>query len=63
LLPGEGAIDLTGLFSALPAELPVSVEVPNDKQALLLGPLEWARRARTCSEAVLAKVDASRSSP
>lgn len=53
LLPGEGAIDLAGIFAALPSDLPVAVEVPNDRQAAGLSPAEWARRARRASLAVL----------
>jgi len=34
LLPGDGTIDIRGLFAALPADLPVSVEVVNfDREA------------------------------
>ena len=43
LVPGDGAIDLAGIFSLLPADLPIAVEVPNDKQAAGLSSLEWAR--------------------
>ena len=32
LFPGEGALDLEGLLHALPADLPVSVEIPIDIQ-------------------------------
>jgi len=44
LLPGEGTVDLKGLFEALPADLPVSVEIPHDVRAPQLGALEWARQ-------------------
>lgn len=44
LLPGEGGIDLTGLFTTLPRTLPVSVEVPNAARMPLVGPKEWARQ-------------------
>lgn len=42
-LPGEGTIDLTGLFAALPADLPISVEVVNHRQSRAMGALAWAR--------------------
>ena len=58
LLPGYGAIDLVGLFATLPADLPVSVEIPNDNQAPALGAREWARRAVEASKEVLARADA-----
>lgn len=55
-LPGDGAIDLEDIFAALPGELPVAVEIPNDRQTAGLSPAEWARRARQASLAVLAAV-------
>jgi sugar phosphate isomerase/epimerase len=45
LLPGEGGIDIVSLFARLPAALPVSVEVPNEKGVAAFGAEEWARRA------------------
>ena len=42
-LPGEGSIDLKGLFATLPQDLPISVEVVNHAQARALGALAWAR--------------------
>ncbi len=58
LLPGDGAIDLVGLFGALPLDLPVAVEIPNDRQAPMLGALEWARRALVMSKAIIAAAEA-----
>lgn len=52
-LPGEGGIDLRGIFGALPADLPVSVEVPNHIRMPQLGALEWARQALAATRAVL----------
>ena len=60
LLPGYGSLDLVGLFASLPAELPISVEIPNDRQAPALGAREWARRALATSRAVLASADGQR---
>jgi sugar phosphate isomerase/epimerase len=56
LLPGEGELDLAGMFEALPADIPVAVEIPNDRQSRGLSATEWARRALIASNAVLAKV-------
>lgn len=42
LLPGEGTIDLAGLFAALPADLPVSVEVVNFPREATTPPSDWA---------------------
>lgn len=60
LLPGDGAIDLVTLFAALPADLPISVEVPNQAQAPVLGAREWARQALVRSRSVMAQADARR---
>ena len=53
LLPGEGVIDLRGLFASLPADLPVSVEVPNHLRARPVGDLAWSGQALAASRAVL----------
>lgn len=45
LLPGEGGIALRGLFARLPADLPVSIEIPSDTRAPAMGYLAWARAA------------------
>ncbi len=42
LLPGDGNVDLQGLFDALPADLPVSVEVVNLEREKTANPQEWA---------------------
>lgn len=42
LMPGEGGLDLAGTLAALPAALPLSLEIP---YARPLSPLERARRA------------------
>lgn len=42
LLPGDGSIDITGLFAALPADLPVSVEVVNFAREKTADPMQWA---------------------
>ena len=42
LLPGEGTIDLAGLMAALPADLPISVEVVNFGREQHTTPAEWA---------------------
>ncbi|MGE7468511.1 sugar phosphate isomerase/epimerase family protein [Bosea sp. NPDC003192] len=57
LLPGEGGIDLVGIFSQLPAELPVSVEVPHLERTAQLGVREWARQALAAAQATLSARD------
>lgn len=42
LQPGEGSIDVRGLFQALPADLPVSVEVVHFGREAHCPPAEWA---------------------
>lgn len=56
LLPGEGSIDLVGIFDALPRDLPVSVEIPHDLRKPELGVEEWSRQALSASRAVLARL-------
>ncbi|WP_341645496.1 sugar phosphate isomerase/epimerase family protein [Thauera sp. SDU_THAU2] len=55
LLPGEGAIDLDGIWRALPRELPVGVEVPNDIRAPQLGAEGWARAALEAARAIVSR--------
>jgi sugar phosphate isomerase/epimerase len=57
LLPGDGGIDLAGIFSILPRELPISVEIPNDREVAAIGPEEWARRALAASKRVLENIE------
>jgi sugar phosphate isomerase/epimerase len=42
LLPGDGSIDVQGLFDVLPADLPISVEVVNFAREAKANPTEWA---------------------
>lgn len=42
LLPGDGSIDVQGLFDALPVDLPISVEVVNFSREKEASPSEWA---------------------
>ena len=42
LLPGDGSIDIQGLFDALPADLPISVEVVNFEREKVASPMDWA---------------------
>ena len=53
LLPGGGGIDLSGIFGALPADLPISVEVPNDERKPTLGVEIWARDALAAARRIL----------
>jgi sugar phosphate isomerase/epimerase len=42
LLPGDGNIDLPGLFAALPSDLPISVEVVNLAREANTSVQDWA---------------------
>jgi sugar phosphate isomerase/epimerase len=53
LLPGSGGIDLWSMFQALPADLPVSIELPNDELKPVLGVEEWSRQALVAARTVL----------
>lgn len=50
LLPGAGALDLAAMLAALPADLPASLEIPNDAEKARLGIEEWARRALAAAQ-------------
>ena len=56
LLPGEGGIALHDLFGRLPRDLPISVEIPSESRAPVMGYSEWARRAFAASLAVLGEL-------
>jgi sugar phosphate isomerase/epimerase len=58
LLPGEGGIDLVGMLSQLPADLPISLEIPNEERLPALGAEEWGRQALAAAKSVVAKRDA-----
>ncbi len=53
LLPGEGGIDLRALCLCLPADLPISVEIPNDVRMKALGPDQWAGEAIIATRALI----------
>jgi sugar phosphate isomerase/epimerase len=56
LLPGEGGIDLAGLFGALPPGVPVSVEIPNVVRVPVVGELEWVRQALIAGKALIKSI-------
>ena len=53
LLPGEGNIDVTGLFATLPQDLPVSVEIVNLERSKLIGDKAWAELCLNATQKVL----------
>jgi sugar phosphate isomerase/epimerase len=58
LLPGEGGIDLVGMLSQLPDDLPISLEIPNEERLPALGAEEWGKQALATAKIVVAKRDA-----
>ena len=57
MLPGEGSIDVRGLFSALPRDIPVSVEIPAFRRAAQAGEKAWARQALKATRQALGDLD------
>ena len=55
LLPGDGGIDLRGMVRALPGDLPLSIEIPNDEWLPKLGAEEWSRRALAAARRIVAE--------
>lgn len=53
LLPGDGGIPLRALFDAMPADIPISVEIPHAKIINEIGAREWARCALAATKRVL----------
>jgi len=53
LLPGEGNIDVKGLFATLPQDLPVSVEIVNLERSTPIGDKAWAERCLKATQKVL----------
>ncbi len=56
LLPGEG-IDLVGIVRQLPADLPLSLEIPNDERLPKLGAEEWGRQALAAAKRIIAAAE------
>ncbi len=56
LPPGEGGIDLAAMLMALPAEAPISIELPNDLRKAAMGVPAWARLAVERTRALLASL-------
>ncbi len=53
LLPGEGNIDVKGLFATLPQDLPVSVEIVNLERSKPIGDKAWAELCLNATKKVL----------
>lgn len=53
LLPGQGGIDLKSQFNALRKRVPVSIELPNDREKARRGVEAWAKAAIDAARDVL----------
>ena len=54
LVPGTGGIDIPGIWSTLPAGLPVSIELPNEPLRRAVGTDAWLDRLVAATREVLA---------
>ena len=59
LFPGEGGLDLVGMVQAMPADLPLSIEVPKAELARTVPGAERIRRAAEATRALLARATGS----
>ncbi len=57
LPPGEGEIGLPGILDAMPADIPVALEVPMERLTREIGPEGVARRAREGARRLLARAE------
>lgn len=57
LFPGEGGLDLAGMVQALPADLPISIEVPRETLARTVPPEGRARLALEATRRLLATME------
>jgi sugar phosphate isomerase/epimerase len=53
LLPGEGGLDLRGILLAVPADTPISIEIPQEALAKTVPAVERARRALDATQRLL----------
>lgn len=57
LMPGDGGLDLEGILRALPAGLPLGLEIPMHELAKTVGAAERARRMLAATKTLLARFD------
>lgn len=56
LLPGEGGLDLKGILRAVPAQTPISIEIPQEELAKTMPAVERARRAAAATRNLIASL-------
>jgi sugar phosphate isomerase/epimerase len=57
LNPGDGELDLAAILSRLPANIPVSVEIPNSSLAKVMPAVDRVRAARLATLKLLSEVE------
>jgi sugar phosphate isomerase/epimerase len=60
LFPGEGDIDLAAIIAALPADLPMSLEIPNAQLAVEVDDLSRITKALTAARSVVESTERQR---
>ncbi len=50
MLPGEGGLNLRGIWVQLPKSLPMSFEIPNEARVAQMGLVAWAKAAREAAQ-------------
>lgn len=60
LAPGEGDLDLAGMLSRLPADIPVSVEIPNSALDRSMSPVQRVHAALVATRNLISTVDRER---
>ena len=58
LFPGEGGIDLVGMVRAMPADLPLSIEIPKATLARTMPAAERIRLAAKATRALVVRAEA-----
>jgi sugar phosphate isomerase/epimerase len=58
LVPGDGGLDLVGIWSTLPAATPISVELPNEPRRRAMGTAAWLEHLAEAARATVAEVTA-----
>jgi sugar phosphate isomerase/epimerase len=59
LVPGEGGIDLVGIWSTLPAGTPISIELPNEPLRRAVGTDAWLERLVSAARRTVARAEPS----
>jgi hypothetical protein len=56
-MPGDGGLDLAGILRALPADLPISLEIPMETLAKTVPPVERTRQMLAKTRRLLASLE------